>query len=53
MTAVVERLCVLWLGFFSSFHLLILEQGIGQQGRKGATASRLYSVGLAFAPDFV
>lgn len=46
-------MCVMVGFFFLNFHLLLLEKGIGQQSRKDATASRLFSVGLAFAPDFV
>lgn len=48
-----DSVFVLWWGFFSNFHWLLSAQGIGQLGRRDATVSRIYSVGLAFAPDFV
>lgn len=32
---------------FFNFHPLLSTQGVGQQGRKNVTLSRMYSVGLA------
>lgn len=33
--------------FFSNFHLLLSAQGVGQQGRRDVTLSKIYSGGLA------
>lgn len=39
--------CVVMFFFFSNFHLLLSTQGVGQQGRRDVTLSRIYSGGLA------
>lgn len=38
--------CIVIFFFFSTFHLLLSTQGVGQQGRRDVTLSIIYSRGL-------